>query len=444
MIAKRPNGAPTLLGRSRASLSGDTAVPVDGAPDPTSLRRARFPAGCHARKRRLVRALGARSDLLFVVAVALGYVGLTIAFVMLVHGADDRMMVLAERITEGRLDDPSFAGTVDSVTVSGRSYVAVGPLQLVPYLLFVPFPALHHVASFVIGVTVGAAAALAALPLVRAYGATGQNAMLIAACTAFGTLLLFVSVAGDFYYLAQAESFLLLELFLLEWAGRRRPPRLGIALGLSFLARPTTLLAAIPFGLVLVWRSRSRIAAASGIALPIGLALIAYGLFNVARYGSLLESGYGIATVWTARLSALRARGLFSYLHIPENLRLAVLALPQNTGGFPFIAPNPNGMSMLLVSPALLIALRAKVRPGDGIVLWAAIALIAVPVFTFYGGGAVQYGYRYSLDFTPFLIALMAMGARGGIGWGGRGLIAFSIFSVVLGCLWRAQVFQAP
>jgi hypothetical protein len=379
-----------------------------------------------------------------VVAVALGYVGLTIAFVMLVHGADDRMMVLAERITQGRLDDPGFAGTVDSVTVGGRSYVAVGPLQVVPYLLFVPFPALHHVASFVIGVTVGAAAAFTALPLVRAYGATGQSAMWIAACTAFGTLLLFVSVEGDFYYLAQAESFLLLELFLLEWAGRRRPPRLGIALGLSFLARPTTLLAAIPFGLVLIWRSRSRIAAASGIALPIGLALVGYGLFNAARYGSPLESGYGIATVWTARLSALRARGLFSYLHIPENLRLAVLALPQSTGRFPFIAPDPNGMSMLLVSPALLMALRAKVQPGDGLVLWAAVALIAVPVFTFYGGGAVQYGYRYSLDFTPFLIALMAMGARGGIGWRGRGLIAFGIFSVVLGCLWRAQVFQAP
>lgn len=417
---------------------------MDEAPDPSLRQQSPVPRRPPARNRRVVSALRARSDLLFLVAVTLAYVGLMIRFVLLVHGADDRMMVLAERITQGRLDDPSFAGTVDSVTIAGRSYVAVGPLQVVPYLLFVPFPALHHVASFVLGVTVGAAAAFAALPLVRAYGATGRTAVWLAACTAFGTLLLFVSIAGDFYYLAQAESFLFLELFLLEWAGRRRPPLLGIALGLSVLARPTTLLAAIPFGLVLVWRSRSRIVAASGFAVPIGVALAGYGLFNAARYGSPLESGYGIATVWTARLSALRAQGLFSYLHIPENLRLAVLALPRSTGQFPYIAPDANGMSMLLVSPALLMALRAKVRPGDGLVLWAAVALIAIPAFTFYGGGAVQYGYRYSLDFTPFLIALMAMGARGGIGWRGRGLIVFSIVSVVLGCLWRAQVFQAP
>jgi hypothetical protein len=414
----------------------------DEAPD-RSVLQGTLPGLSPARSR-FVRALSARADLLLVTAVALAYVSLTIAFVLLVHGADDRMMVLAERITQGHLDDPSFAGTVDSVTVDGRSYVAVGPLQVVPYLLFVPFPALHHLASFVIGVTVGAAAAFTALPLARAYGATGQSAMWIAACTALGTLLLFVSVAGDFYYLAQAESFLFLELFLLEWAGRRRPPLLGIALGFSFLARPTTLLAVIPFGLALVWRSRSRIAAAAGMAIPIGFALVVYGLFNLARYGSPLESGYGIATVWTARLGALRARGLFSYLHIPENLRLAVLALPQSTGRFPFIAPDQNGMSMLLVSPALLMALRAKLRPGDGLVLWAAVGLIAIPVFMFYGGGAVQYGYRYSLDFTPFLIALMAMGARAGISWPWRGLIVLSIVSVVLGCLWRMQVFPPP
>lgn len=388
-----------------------------------------------------VTAVRRRGDLLFAVAVALVYVGLSILFVLLVHGADDRMMTLAERLTQGRLDDPSFAGTVDSATVGGRSYVVVGPMQVILFLPFVPFPGLYHIAGFVIGPTVGAAAALAALPLVRAYGARDATAYWLAAFTAFGSLLLFVSVEGDFYYLAQAESFLFLELFLIEWAGRRRPILLGIALGLSFLARPTTLLAAIPFGLAFLWQSRFRIGAAIRLGAPIGLAVLGYGLFNAARFGSPLQSGYGIAVLMNDRLDALRAGGLFSIGHIPENLRLAALDLPAISTRYPFIAPDPNGMSMALVSPALVMALRAGVGLGDRLLLWAAVILIAIPVFTYYGGGVVQYGYRYSLDLTPFLIALMAIGTRSGIGWLGRGLIAVSIVSVVLGSIWRMQVF---
>ena len=42
-------------------------------------------------------------------------------------------------------------------------------------------------------------------------------------------------------------------------------------------------------------------------------------------------------------------------------------------------------------------------------VLWASAGLVAIPVLLYYGGGYVQYGFRYSLDVTPFLIALVAL-----------------------------------
>jgi hypothetical protein len=47
-----------------------------------------------------------------------------------------------------------------------------------------------------------------------------------------------------------------------------------------------------------------------------------------------------------------------------------------------------------------------------------------------------KYGFRYSLDFTRFLVALMAMGSRLWIGWPERLLIFASMVFVSWGVLW--------
>ena len=136
-------------------------------------------------------------------------------------------------------------------------------------------------------------------------------------------------------------------------------------------------------------------------------------------------------------LIARRALGLFSIAQVPENLRLAILAIPHLRGSFPFALPDKYGMSMLLVSPGLLVAARAGIRPATQRLLWIATALVAIPVFLYYGGGYVQYGFRYSLDFTPFLVALVALGARQRFGRLERLLFIASAASVTFGILWH-------
>jgi len=59
-----------------------------------------------------------------------------------------------------------------------------------------------------------------------------------------------------------------------------------------------------------------------------------------------------------------------------------------------------------------------------------------VPALLYYGGGFLQYGFRYSLDFTPFLIPLVAMGVSTRFGWLERALFAFSAASVTFGIVW--------
>ena len=47
----------------------------------------------------------------------------------------------------------------------------------------------------------------------------------------------------------------------------------------------------------------------------------------------------------------------------------------------------------------------------------------------------MQYGFRYSLDFTPFLVALMAIGSRRWAARPARILIVASIVSAYCGVL---------
>jgi len=385
-----------------------------------------------------------RGDALFVFAVLAAYLVATALAIHWLGLLPDRMMVVAERALSGHLDLAALKGSVDTVEIGGRYYLAIGPLQLLAYIPFAAVPDLRLVGGYATGLLFGIPAAWLALPLARAYGARGAAAYWIAAFTAFGSLLFWVSVFGNEYYLAHAESFLALTLFLIEWAGKRRPVLLGVCLGVSFLARPTTILAAIPFGLYLIWTRRRELRAmargAVAFGLPIAGAIAFYGWFNWVRFGSPFESGYSISLLTLHSLQERRAQGLFSIVHIPENFRLAFLTLPDRISQFPFFSASKYGMSMLLVSPALLTSLWAGFRDRTARLLWIATVLVAVPVFLYYGGGYIQYGFRYSLDFTPFLVALMAIGSHRWIGWPEKLLVLASIGSVVAGICWNGGV----
>jgi hypothetical protein len=60
-----------------------------------------------------------------------------------------------------------------------------------------------------------------------------------------------------------------------------------------------------------------------------------------------------------------------------------------------------------------------------------------IPTLLYYGGGWLQYGYRYFLDSIPFLWALCAMAAADrGIGWLWRVAIAFGVAVNAAGVYW--------
>ena len=93
------------------------------------------------------------------------------------------------------------------------------------------------------------------------------------------------------------------------------------------------------------------------------------------------------------------------------NLDYFLLHLPRLIPAPPFFRPDGLGMSVLITSPGLLFATQADWRrPRAWWLLGAAVAVL-IPTLLYYGGGWLQYGYRYFLDSVPFVIALCGLAA---------------------------------
>jgi hypothetical protein len=350
----------------------------------------------------------------------------------------DHMMILASDMFVGRSDLSSLTTINDIVTIGGRNYQAMSLLPAVPYLALVPFQALWPISRWIVSAVVGIVAGWLALPLARRYGPGGEATYWLASFGAFGTLLFTLAIEGDFYYLAHLEAVLLSFLALIEWHDRRRPWVMGLLIGLAALARPTLILVAVPFGLALLADAKDRVKVAVAFALPLLGAVAVTGWWDWVRFGSVTETGYGIAHLADKNLAALRDQGLFSISHVPTNLALFIGGGYTVQDKLPWLVPSREGQSILLTMPGVLIAFGATLRARLNQVLWGAVILVAIPVFLYYGGGgAWTYGYRYAMDFVPFLIALVAIALRDRFGHLERVLIGLSICFVCYGYVWQ-------
>jgi hypothetical protein len=386
------------------------------------------------RRTGITEALRAHPGILWALAVAAIYAGAT--YVRVGSPGPDRMMLTAANLIGGASLPPALCGTNDVVMIGGRCYEAMSIGPMLAYLPLVPFAALYGASRWLVSAAFGILAAWLCLPLARRYGPPGATWWL-AALGAFGTLLFPLAVEGNFYYLAHLEAMAATFVALIEWRGRRRPSIIAGALGVAALARPTVLLAAIPFGLALVWGSRGRLRAAAVYAVPLAAAVALMAAYDYLRFGSATETGYATSVLRTPGLDAVRDQGLFALSHLAPNLALFIGGGFGVRDSFPWLVASNEGQSILLTTPAVLVAFGAGLRRNW--TLWSAAVLAAIPVFLYYGGGGADtYGYRYALDFTPFLLALVAIAVRDHFGGLERTLIIASIAFCSYGFIWAA------
>ncbi len=119
------------------------------------------------------------------------------------------------------------------------------------------------------------------------------------------------------------------------------------------------------------------------------------------------------------------------------NIDYLFLHLPRFDARPPFLYPDGLGMSIFLTSPGLLIAIGADWRDRRVIALGLTALAVLVPSLLYYGGGWLQYAYRYALDSIPLVMAIVGLAAaRRGVPIWGKALIAIGVLVNLLGVWW--------
>jgi hypothetical protein len=341
---------------------------------------------------------------------------------------------LAEAFTDGRwwlTDAPPWLNEL--IECGPRRWcVAYPPL---PAALTVPFLALGSTAlaqSVLSRVAGGASAGLLYLGL-GAYGAPRWVAMAGAAVSALGTTLLFTSVDGRSWYAAHAVAMLFGSAAF--WLAARGGPSwaVGAAIGLAGLARLPFVAATPALALLAARRAGTPYATAlRGIVLG-GLPFAAvYVGYNVVRWGSVFDLGY----IQLTEGDVFFSYGLFSPLYLPRHLYAIFLEPPDLVEGTPwFLRPHWVGTALFMTTPAFLWAFAGlrEVRRSMAVAATALAALLALLPDVFHGTiGFQQFGYRFSIDAQPFLVALAVTGdaVAGGV-WRRRASVLFAVALVI-------------
>ena len=350
---------------------------------------------------------------------------------------------LADAFLHGRTWLDFRPGANDVIIVGDRFYVPFAPfpaIALMPVVAVLGALTVDQVESGINATLAAAGVGLCWMLLGRIGVKRLRDRLALTILFGFSTQILWVTTRGGVWHTGQLIATILTLLCLIEIWGRQRAWLIGLLAGAAFLTR-APLAFAIPFyALMLDQRGVQRSfpwGRWAWLALGVAPSLAFFFAYNLVRFGSAFESGYALATLpdW---LEQERSKGLFALAHIPMNLDYFLFHLPTPIPRFPFFKPDGLGLSVLLTSPALLFAVRADWRQHRAWWLLGAALAALIPTLLYYGGGWLQYGYRYFLDSVPFVIALCALAAirRGSIGLGWKALIAFGTLVMFIGVYW--------
>jgi hypothetical protein len=271
----------------------------------------------------------------------------------------------------------------------------------------------------------------------------------------------------------------------------------SLVFGVGALSRLTTILGAPFFVFVGAGGNTLRRALAGGVgaAIPVAL-LLAY---NLATTGAILHPAYEYAyrNERPPRRDLIhRDWAIEDIRYIPQNAVIMLGWLPvlrpecapaPLDRRCPLLSPDPLGMSLLLTSPGYLlltglalrprrareaeiaatadIPTRAEATPGPirdpaattaprasrasgagvgddlerRLIIGSALAVLAIALVNLahFSQGWVQFGYRFSNDFSPFLVVLVVLAlARIGVRPISLGLVALSVLVNAWGVYW--------
>ncbi|MBW2734674.1 MAG: hypothetical protein JRH20_19985 [Deltaproteobacteria bacterium] len=287
-----------------------------------------------------------------------------------------------------------------------------------------------------------------------------QDDLWLVALFAFGTVHFFSAVLGQVWYTAHMVGVMITALYLLAALEGRHPWLAGLLLGLGFVTR-TPIAFSVPLivGEILrqhltprdpsseeagseeagseeagpleklreFWRrldARPALVQLTKAGIPAvavaGLAMV----LNVLRFERATEFGHTFLNVkWAERIQRW---GLFNFHFLSRNLSVMLTLLPRILAKSPFIKIPWHGVGLPVTTPLFVSLLWPKRKSPLSPSLYLSVLFPMVLHLLYQNSGWVQFGYRFSLDYTIYLMALLAIvGPRLGIF--AKGLILWSV-----------------
>ncbi len=383
--------------------------------------------------------------LIFLFAIFAGYINYRASW----FAIDKHFSLLAKSFISHDLAlSPINLPNGDYVNFHAKQYLFFGPM---PSILLIPFvfiwgknfPQLNLSFASLIITYIGIFA------LTRKFKFTRPDSFWLANFFVFGTVLYFVGLVNISAYIVQAVATAFTVLSLLEYFTKRRWLLIGALLAAAISTR-ITLLGMTVFYLLEIFRQRQKINLRHTLVLfllPIFFALSMLGLYNYKRFHSPFESGYNM------NVSALNKNyynwnaGFFGPVHIPANLYALLIKAPdpiKMPGAefvlqFPYLKADGFGMAIWFTSPLFIYLLYSTKKPYTKSAL-ISMAFLILPSLLYWGIGASQFGYRYSLDFLPLLFLLLLSAF-------GKGLPTFAkvlIFvGIIFDCFYMLSIWNS-
>ncbi len=378
--------------------------------------------------------------------------------------AFNHYVLLSDAFLHGRFHLAFDPGFHDVSFYDNRFFISQPPL---PAILMLPFVLVYGITfnDIVFTIVLGAVnSAIVYDILVKLSGESKKpivkksNALFLTSFFAFGTVAWSIAIQGQVWHTAHIVALFFLLLAIREIFGKKRFFIAGLFASTAIAARPSVFWAFLFFIVIGIKESlddgdMKRFFIRMGrFVIPYLAWAVLLGLFNYARFGNPLEFGFAYMNHAAYLKERLDAFGTLHPHYFMENLSVAFTSFFTIKNTPPYLIPPPEGMSMFVTSPLLIYAVRAFPKGSftltlikdaraffseNHIVIGAILASLctAIPLLLYFNTGWIQFGYRYILDYLPFLVILLAYGMRGKIGILSTMLLVLSCCMILYGIL---------
>lgn len=315
--------------------------------------------------------------------------------------------LLADSFLKGKIYIEGIYPWLEKVPIDETRFYVTNPPM--PAIILIPFVFLFNISfpqqylAHLLGV------GIVALTMILSYQIKKDIKLMVWSgfLVGLGSIVWYLSSVGSVWYLGQITSAFFITWALVEINGKSRPWLLGILLGGTFLSRSHMALT-FPFIIFMNWGKFKNIKNLISLILVFSL-FAGFGfLYNYLRFGNPLSNGYNL--IPDVDTSPWFAQGLWNPVYIPKNLKILFLAIPKIRSEFPYLIPSLAGMSILLTTPAFLYSFFAPRKERVTKFLVISILIVMFVVTSHGGTGFAQFGYRFAVDFYPFLTYLTILG----------------------------------